>query len=88
MHIAILTFDGFNELDSLIPFGILNRVTKREWRVSIASRALLPAFLCLADFSKDCRKLFCIDRLHQVMIKSRGQRKLSINFLTISGNGN
>ena len=37
MHIAILTFDGFNELDSLIAFGILNRVKVPGWRVSIAS---------------------------------------------------
>jgi len=39
MHIAILTFEGFNELDSLIAFGILNRVKKPDWRVSIASPA-------------------------------------------------
>jgi hypothetical protein len=37
MHIAILTFDGFNELDSLIALGILNRVKLPGWRVSIAS---------------------------------------------------
>ncbi len=37
MHIAILTFEGFNELDSLIAFGILNRVKRPDWRVSIAS---------------------------------------------------
>ncbi|WP_428036115.1 DJ-1/PfpI family protein [Amphritea sp.] len=37
MHIAILTFDGFNELDSLIALGILNRVKRPDWRVSIAS---------------------------------------------------
>ncbi|KVT75610.1 AraC family transcriptional regulator [Burkholderia ubonensis] len=37
MHIAILTLDGFNELDSLIAFSILNRVKKPGWRVSIAS---------------------------------------------------
>lgn len=37
MHIAILTFDGYNELDSLIALGILNRVAARSWRVSIAS---------------------------------------------------
>ncbi|GAB7522691.1 DJ-1/PfpI family protein [Paraburkholderia sp. 2C] len=36
MHIAILTFEGFNELDSLIALGILNRVKKPDWRVSIA----------------------------------------------------
>lgn len=36
MHIAILTFDGFNELDSLIALGILNRIKKSDWRVSIA----------------------------------------------------
>ncbi|MFM0554163.1 DJ-1/PfpI family protein [Paraburkholderia sediminicola] len=37
MHIAILTFEGFNELDSLIALGVLNRVKKPGWRVSIAS---------------------------------------------------
>lgn len=37
MHIAILTFDGFNELDSFIPLGILNRVKRPGWRVSLAS---------------------------------------------------
>ncbi|MFM0616702.1 DJ-1/PfpI family protein [Paraburkholderia nemoris] len=37
MHIAILTFEGFNELDSLIALGILNRVKRPDWRVSIAS---------------------------------------------------
>jgi transcriptional regulator GlxA family with amidase domain len=35
MHITILTFQGFNELDSFIAFGILNRVKKPGWRVSI-----------------------------------------------------
>jgi transcriptional regulator GlxA family with amidase domain len=37
MHIAILTFEGFNELDSFIALGVLNRVKKPDWRVSIAS---------------------------------------------------
>ena len=37
MHITVLTFEGFNELDSLIALGILNRVKKPDWRVSIAS---------------------------------------------------
>ncbi len=37
MHIAILTFEGFNELDSLVALGILNRVRRPGWRVSIAS---------------------------------------------------
>ncbi|OYU99717.1 MAG: AraC family transcriptional regulator [Burkholderiales bacterium PBB5] len=37
MHIAILTFEGFNELDSLIALGVLNRVRRPGWRVSIAS---------------------------------------------------
>jgi transcriptional regulator GlxA family with amidase domain len=36
MHIAILTFEGFNELDSLIAFGILGRVKRSGWRVSLA----------------------------------------------------
>jgi hypothetical protein len=37
MHVAILTFDAFNELDSLIALGILHRVKAPGWRVSIAS---------------------------------------------------
>lgn len=60
MHIAILTFEGFNELDSLIALGILNRVKKPGWRVSIASPAarvksmngvVLEAQASLADAS-------------------------------------
>jgi hypothetical protein len=35
MHTAILTFDGFNELDSLIALGILNRVKRPGWRVTL-----------------------------------------------------
>lgn len=35
MHIAILTFDGFNELDSFIALGVLNRIQKPGWRVSL-----------------------------------------------------
>ena len=37
MHIAILTFEGFNEIDSFVALNILNRVKKADWRVSIAS---------------------------------------------------
>lgn len=36
MPIAILTFEGFNELDSLVALGILNRVKKPGWRVSLS----------------------------------------------------
>ena len=39
MHIAILTFEGFNELDSLIALGILNRVKKPGWRVTLSCPA-------------------------------------------------
>ena len=35
MHIAILTFQGYNELDSLIALGVLNRIKKADWRVSL-----------------------------------------------------
>lgn len=36
MRIAILTFEGFNELDSLIALGVLNRVKKPGWQVQLA----------------------------------------------------
>jgi transcriptional regulator GlxA family with amidase domain len=39
MHIAILTFDGFNELDSLIALGVLNRVKRPDWRVTLCCPA-------------------------------------------------
>lgn len=37
MHIAILTFEGYNELDSLIALGVLNRIKTDDWRVTIAT---------------------------------------------------
>jgi transcriptional regulator GlxA family with amidase domain len=37
MHTVILTFEGFNEIDSIVALGILGRVHKRGWRVSIAA---------------------------------------------------
>lgn len=35
MHIAILTFQGFNELDSLVALGVLNRIKTPGWRVTL-----------------------------------------------------
>jgi transcriptional regulator GlxA family with amidase domain len=35
VHIAILTFQGFNELDSLVALGVLNRIKKSGWRVTL-----------------------------------------------------
>jgi len=35
MHIAILTFQGFNEIDSLVALGVLNRIRKPGWRVTL-----------------------------------------------------
>ncbi len=35
MQIAILTFDGFNELDSFIAAGILNRMRAKGWKSHI-----------------------------------------------------
>ncbi|MFG2946217.1 DJ-1/PfpI family protein [Streptomyces adustus] len=37
MHVAILTFEGYNELDSLIALGVLNRIKSDDWRVTIAT---------------------------------------------------
>lgn len=37
MNIAILTFDGFNELDSIVAFGILNRMKEYGFNVQITS---------------------------------------------------
>ena len=40
MQIAILTFDGFNELDSFIAFGLLNRLGALDWKAEITSPTL------------------------------------------------
>jgi transcriptional regulator GlxA family with amidase domain len=37
MQIAIVTFDGFNELDSFIAAGILNRMKPKGWKAHITS---------------------------------------------------
>lgn len=36
-RIAIVTFDGFNEIDSFVVLNILNRVHREDWKVAIAS---------------------------------------------------
>jgi len=37
MRVAILTFDGFNELDSFIALGLLNRLKAEGWKAEITS---------------------------------------------------
>ena len=39
MKIAVLTFDGFNELDSFIALGLINRLGHLGWRAEITSPA-------------------------------------------------
>ena len=39
MRVAIVTFDGFNELDSFIALGLLNRLSVQGWKAEIASPA-------------------------------------------------
>jgi transcriptional regulator GlxA family with amidase domain len=41
MHIAILTFQGFNELDSFVALGVLNRIKKPDWRVTLCCPAAM-----------------------------------------------
>ena len=37
MKIAIVTFDGFNEIDSILAAHILNRVEKTGWKAEITA---------------------------------------------------
>lgn len=39
VRVAILTFDGFNELDSFIALGLLNRLSAEGWKAEIAAPA-------------------------------------------------
>jgi hypothetical protein len=45
MNIAVLTFDGFNELDSFIAAAMLNRVKEpplRAMRIASTQRSMRP----------------------------------------------
>ena len=35
MRIAIITFDGFNEIDTFVPLSLLNRLSARGWKAQI-----------------------------------------------------
>lgn len=59
MHIAIVTFDGFNELDSLIALGILNRIKRPGWRVALAS----PSELVTSMNGVRLYRQVCLDEL-------------------------
>lgn len=37
MKIAIVTFEGFNEIDSFVALNILNRVKQENWKAEIAA---------------------------------------------------
>ena len=37
MRVAIVTFDGFNEIDAFIPLGLLNRLSAQGWKAEITS---------------------------------------------------
>lgn len=37
MKVAVVTFDGFNELDSFIALGLINRLSHLGWTAEIAS---------------------------------------------------
>lgn len=39
MQIAVLTFDGFNELDSFVAAAVLNRVRAKGWKAHITAPA-------------------------------------------------
>ena len=39
MRIAIITFDGFNEIDSFVAIGLLNLLSADGWKAEITSRA-------------------------------------------------
>lgn len=37
LHVAILTFDGFNEIDSFVALGLINRLKPQGWSAEITS---------------------------------------------------
>src|SRR5690242_14592989 len=45
MKIAIVTFEGFNEIDSFVALNILNRVKREGWKAEIAAPTLTIASL-------------------------------------------
>lgn len=45
MKIAVVTFDGFNEIDSFVAAHILNRVARAGWKAEITAPAEFVASL-------------------------------------------
>ena len=43
MRVAIVTFDGFNELDSFIALGLLNRLSAHGWKAETAAAIVCGA---------------------------------------------
>jgi hypothetical protein len=51
MQIAVLTFDGFNEIDSFVAAHILNRLRPKGWKAFITSpspsRSAVMIWFCM-----------------------------------------
>jgi hypothetical protein len=69
MHIAILTFQGFNELDSMVALGILNRIktlgsvpactdlTTKPWVQQAGVNVLNQAFFAAGNVARAMRHI-------------------------------
>lgn len=55
MHIAIVTAPAFNELDSFIALGILNRVKRPGWKVSICAPSATVTSMNGVTVEAQCR---------------------------------
>jgi transcriptional regulator GlxA family with amidase domain len=76
MHIAILTFEGFNELDSLVALGVLNRIRKPGWRVTLSCPT--PAVTSMNGVTVHAQSTLAEVRLAEAVIVGSGIRTREI----------
>ena len=76
MHIAIVSFDGFNELDSLIAFGILNRIKRPDWRVSVCGPS--PELVSMNGLSVRAQSLLEEARDADAVLVGSGSKTLEV----------
>lgn len=76
MRIAILTFDGFNEIDSFVALAMLNRVARPDWRAEIV--APTPTVTSMNGVRIERQQPLAFAREAEVVLVGSGRRTREI----------
>jgi transcriptional regulator GlxA family with amidase domain len=77
MFIAIVTFDGFNEIDSIVAMHLLGRVRRADWSVAIASNT--PKLTSMNGLRVHAQASLADARDADVVIVGSGTRTMAIS---------